>query len=237
MWVEQAVFTSAQTRQVRGYHLVARSPGIPDALAQSLAVWGPTHDALLDDAIDSCSVNYFVAHDEWGVLSRTVYGPSEYSSRGGFRLETNLLVVRREQLSGYGHNPHPLFCTALALGHLRLRPSAPVTLKPVELPDMSLLADQPDGATNSLCAELTERIVRHLPDERVAVIGVPDPWIMLRHVIDQLPQDIRSTLSFTTGLKPSLRRPFTLQFLSSANRTIRHTLGSSGIVAIDADTL
>ena len=237
MWVEQAVFTSAQTRHARGYHLVARSPGIQDALAQTLAVWGPTHDALLEDAIDFCSLNYFVAHDEWGVLSRTVYGPSEYSGRGGFRLETNLLVVRREQLSGYGHNPHAMFGTALALGHLRLRQSAPTTLKPIELPGMSLLADQPNGTTNSRCEELTEQILRHLPDERVAVIGIPEPWTMLRHVLSHLPQDVRSSISFTTGLKPSLRRPFALQFLSSANRTMRHTLGSSGIVAIEADSL
>jgi hypothetical protein len=102
---------------------------------------------------------------------------------------------------------------------------------------MSLLADQSDGTTNTLCEELTKRILGHLSEERVAVIGIPDPWTVLRHVMNQLPQDVRSTISFTTGLKPSLRRPFTLQFLSSANRTMRQTLGSSGIIAIDADSL
>ena len=45
--IEQAVFTSAETDQSAGYQLVATSKGISDVNARELAVWGPSHDAML----------------------------------------------------------------------------------------------------------------------------------------------------------------------------------------------
>ncbi len=236
MFVEQALFTSAQTRQARGYHLVARSPGITDELAQTLSVWGPTHDSLVGPDVGFHSLNYFAAADGWGVLSRTVLGESEFSDRGGFRVETNLLLVRREQLSGYRDDPLALGRTALALGYLRLRTSSPGELAPIELPGSSVLCDPAGGhlSADTPLSELTGRILDELRDRRVVVIGARNPVPIVSSVLCRLPDRDRASFSFTTGLKPSLHRRFDLQFLPTAESRSQRQLEASGIVCIDA---
>jgi len=235
MLVEQALFTSAQTRQARGYHLVARSPGVTDRMAQTISVWGPTHDSLLGDSVDFHSLNYFAVEEDWGVLSRTVYGQSEYSSRGGFRVETNLIVIHREQLSGYEHNPLALGRMLLALGHLRLRNTPPGTLQPIELPCSSVCCEQTKRGEDSHQA-LTDEILDKMRDRRVAVIGAPNPLSVVASVLNRLPKRSRAGLSFTTGLKPSLHRRFDLHFLPAAEKRSRRELEASAIVCIEAQT-
>ncbi len=237
MFVEQALFTSAQTRQARGYHLVARSPGITDELAQILSVWGPTHDSLVGPDVGFHSLNYFAASDDWGVLSRSVLGESEFSGRGGFRVETNLLLMRREQLAGYGYDPLALGRTALALGHLRLRTCSPGELTPIELPCSSLLCEPAAGRhwlADTPPSELTDRILNKLRDHRVAVIGARDPVPVVSNVLSRLTDRDRVSFSFTTGLKPSLHRKFDLQFLPTAESRSQRQLEASGIVCVDA---
>ena len=46
--IEQAVFTSIETGDSTGYHVVARSPGVCPSDARELCAWGPTHDSILD---------------------------------------------------------------------------------------------------------------------------------------------------------------------------------------------
>jgi hypothetical protein len=58
MKAERAIFTSGQSRDVRGYHLVARSPGIDDELAQRLSVSAPSHDSLEGTDLSASSWNY-----------------------------------------------------------------------------------------------------------------------------------------------------------------------------------
>ena len=49
MPADQAIFTSLVRRGKSGYHLVARSPGITEAEAGSLARWAPSHGGLIVD--------------------------------------------------------------------------------------------------------------------------------------------------------------------------------------------
>ncbi|MGD9856154.1 MAG: hypothetical protein AB7U20_14515 [Planctomycetaceae bacterium] len=233
MLVEQALFTSAQTRQSRGYHLVARSPGVTDRLVQTLSVWGPTHDSLIGKTADAISLNYFAADDDWRVLSRTVYGPSEYSGRGGFRVETNLALLRRGQLSGYGNNPLAVARIILALGYLRLRTSAKSDLNPLKLPESTLIAERMGAEQDVRRKSLIDEILDKLRDRRVAVIGERDAASVVASVLNRLPERHRDSLSFTTGLKPSLHRKFDLQFLPSAENHARRELEASGVVCLD----
>ncbi|MBX3438740.1 MAG: hypothetical protein KF861_14695 [Planctomycetaceae bacterium] len=234
MLVEQALFTSAQTQNARGYHLVARSPGVPDQLARTLAVWGPTHDSLLGKEVDFQSLNYLPAADEWAAVSRTVYGQSEYSSRGGFRVETNLILLRREQLRGYGFNPLAFARTVLALGHLRLRKNAAVDLDRVELPQSSLACLYGDQESNTEPSPLVSAILERLRHERVAVIGDVDAESIVSSVLARLPERSRASLSYTTGLKPTLHRRFDLQFHPAADKHARRELEAAGIACLDA---
>ena len=57
--IEQAVFTSARTDRGLGYQIVATSPGVAEAVRRELAIWGPSHDSLLETGGDAVSFNFF----------------------------------------------------------------------------------------------------------------------------------------------------------------------------------
>lgn len=234
MQVEQALFTSAQTRHARGYHLVARSPGITDEMAKALAVWSPSHDSLVENHAAAESLNYYRLNHEWAALTRSVNGESEYSNRGGLRLETNMLVFRAKQLAGYDEHPLLLADTALSLGHLRLRDQTPQQLDVIDLPhsswgriDDALIPCEGDR-------NFAERVVDQLTRRRVIMIGVDRPKTLVQAVFDQLPRKERGRVTFSTGLRPSLHRPFSLQFLPSLDGRLRERMAVADVVCLDA---
>jgi hypothetical protein len=65
--------------------------------------------------------------------------------------------------------------------------------------------------------------------ERVAVAGAADPLGLAADLISRIPGPQRLDLSFTTGLRPSLSRPFRLHFVSSADAALKRMLTTQGI--------
>ncbi|MCA9112236.1 MAG: hypothetical protein KDA52_19940 [Planctomycetaceae bacterium] len=233
MQVEQALFTSAQTRHARGYHLVARSSGITDNMAKALAVWSPSHDSLVESHAAAESLNYYRLNDEWAALTRSVNGESEYSNRGGLRLETNMLVFRASQLAGYDHHPLLLADTALSLGHLRLRDRTPQQLGTIELPQSSWGRIDEPGLNDESSHEFAVRVIKQLTRSRVMIIGAARPKMMVQAVLDRLPPRVRGRVTFSTGLRPSLHRPFSLQFLPQLDDRLREKMASADVVCLD----
>ena len=83
--IEQAVFTSAPTHRATGYQLIGRSPGLAEDDARELAVWGPSHDSLLDLGPDAVVSGRAAAHlhglDGFGEGPLEFLGPRSYRSR------------------------------------------------------------------------------------------------------------------------------------------------------------
>ncbi len=233
MLVEQALFTSAQTQHARGYHLVARSPGITDDMVKALAVWSPSHDSLVESHASAESLNYYRLDDDWAALTRSVNGESEYSNRGGLRLETNMLVFRASQLAGYDHHPLSLANTALSLGHLRLRARTPQQLEVIELPQSSWGKLAETDSSDETDHDFIERIVRELTRSRVMIIGAAQPRSVVQAVLDQLPEHERGRITFSTGLRPSLHRPFGLQFLPHLDDRLRGKMAAADVTCLD----
>ncbi len=102
---ERAVFTSACTKSVRGYHLVAHSPGVNDDIAQALCQWSPTHNGLNDTELTATSLNYFPIDGEYFGISRSIIGGAEYSGRNALQTVTSILVGRLSDLELYDDNP------------------------------------------------------------------------------------------------------------------------------------
>jgi hypothetical protein len=235
MQVEQAVFTSRQSRTNQGYHLVSRSPGIPEGLAHRLSQFGPTHGSLVGDEDDCESLNYFSAEGGCAVVSRTMYGGPEYSSRGALQVVTTMLVLRHEQLAGYDYNPLAVARVALILGQLRLPHDWPARVPPVALPQRGLSAAALPAAAGCVDEALVSRAFNYLGQrERIALVGVRAPGHMLAHLIDRTPVQERLQLSFATGLKPSQLRPFRLQFLPASAAGPTSRLASLGIRCLAA---
>jgi hypothetical protein len=230
MHVEQAVFTSAQTSRMRGYHLVARSAGIDDDLAQQLTRWGPTNGSLLDDDINACSLNYFPLDEGCLAATRSVYGGPEYSNRGELRVVTIMLVLRRPQLAGYANNPLAVMRAAQALGHLRLPRELPPRLASLELPEDTWIGDAPATPLSPSDQSLRDEAVESLRNGvRVAVAGLHKPLAALEALVHLLTPPERLELSFTSGLKPSVRRGFRLHLCGSLEPASRRRLESLGL--------
>jgi hypothetical protein len=242
MLLEQALFTSAQTRQVNGYHLVARSAGIDDAVARELTRWSPSHGGIAGTEADCWSLNFFPVNAECLCLSRTVYGGVEYSRRGGWKVVTRMLLFTPGQLRGYKDDPLSLARAALALGHLRLEAAVPARLPRVELPDSTACHCLPnawDGLPRGAgevfgqqCASNRsgEAAALLASGERLALVGHAQPLAALEAVFAQLAPAERMRTSFTTGLRPSVHREFRLHFLPEApGAATRQQLAAQGI--------
>ncbi|QDU40440.1 hypothetical protein Mal4_47970 [Maioricimonas rarisocia] len=234
MIVEQAVFTSVQTRSAQGYHLVARSPGVNERLAQTLAQWGPSQGALVGRDVDDNSLSCFATDDGRVVLMRSVYGGPEYSGRGSLQVVTYYAICRRQDLAGYDDNSLRLARVLLAQGHLRLQTDFARPLASLDLPDHAS-ARPADRMARDSSAPLAATILEQLDaDQRIAVVGAIDAWKTLEGVLQQIPAAWRLELSFTTGLNPSVHRRFLLHFLPEADTRRRSDLQRQGIMCVDA---
>jgi hypothetical protein len=70
--------------------------------------------------------------------------------------------------------------------------------------------------------------------QRVALIGIEDPAATLHVILRRMHRAARPDFSFTTGLRPTVRRPFRLHFLPTGDAPRLRELESLGITPIDA---
>jgi hypothetical protein len=144
-------------------------------------------------------------------------------------------VLTTPQSSRYQHHPLRVFHTASTLGHLRLLPQTSERLPIVELPDEVPYCVQRLLPENGHSPELLQHAFRQVSLGRsVALIGVPHPLAALNYLFDRLPDDQRRELSFSLGLKVTVRRPARVYLLSRANPALRAQLNLMGIECVSA---
>jgi hypothetical protein len=216
--IEQAVFTSACTREQDGYHLVATSPGVSAQDARELVVWGPTHDSLAEHCSVSGSINYHALPSGLHCVSRTSAAGSEYSDRGGHRIYTHCLLVPTNVMWRFANNPFRVAEAASASGRLDVMEKVPGQLEPFRLIgratplDHELLRWMAYDLGPRTCAALVEAAVS---GRFVRIIEGPPPERLLPGLISLLPPPCRRDLSMSTGLRHSTRRPYRLMFLET----------------------
>jgi len=216
-WIEQAVFTSAQTDRLAGYQVVATSPGVSEADARELAVWGPSHNALLEPSPSAVSYNFHPLSGGSYCVGRTTSAGWEYSHRGGSRIYTQCLIVPPSTLARFANNPFSLLRAALAAGVLRLHDKVPERLEPLRLAGRAAVVDQ--ALLARLCANpgpdwLASLVQAALTSPTVAVTAGPSAEHLIAGLVNCLPPECRLQFSFSTGLKFSSRRPFRVIALS-----------------------
>ncbi|HUT13864.1 MAG TPA: hypothetical protein VMY42_25470 [Thermoguttaceae bacterium] len=215
--VEQAVFTSARTDRSAGYQVVSQSPGVCEADVRELAVWGPSHDSLLESGPEAVSLNFHPLPSGAYCVSRTTPAGFEYSSRGGHRIYTQCLVVPPEVLARFANNPFALSRAALAGGTLRTFDPVPEKLEPLLLPGKAAPVDQnllTRLANNPGAKHLVALLDAALASGCLAVAGRPTAGELIAGLFSCLPVECRTEFSFSTGLKFSSRRPFRIVAMS-----------------------
>jgi hypothetical protein len=215
--VEQAVFTSAETDRSAGYQVVAQSPGVCEADVRELAVWGPSHDSLLEWGPEAASINFHPLPSGAFCVSRTTAAGWEYSSRGGHRVYTQCLIVPPEVLRRFANHPLALMRAVLAGGMLQVYECVPRRLEPLRLAggaapvNQTLLARL---AANPGPRSMATLVQAAFDSACLAVAGRPSAGELIAGLLNCLPPECRPDFSFSTGLKFSSRRPFRILALS-----------------------
>ena len=210
MHIPQAIFTSVRGKRLDGYQLAARSEEVDDELARDLQAWGPAHDSLLHPREGIESINFHpLAGGKWYVLSRTVCSGAEYSGRAGGRVYTQMFLLPPDGLSRFANNPFLVLRSLRAAGRLVVYDDVPDALRSLRL--VGRAAEHETDDRNQVPSGTLTALERALRESHsVAVLGVKEaePWFSA--LFRRLGVDDRLQTSFSTGLKPSLGRPFKL---------------------------
>lgn len=231
--VEQAVFTSCANGSVQGYQLVSRSPGIDERVAQALRQWSPTHNGLESADKDACSINFFPIDKKRVAIGRTLFGLSEYSSRGSLQTVTLYLVTSLDHLMAFNGDAWVMASIARSIGLLRFDRNISAKLPTALMPSSTILGATPVTCSDKQAAEQSIELMNR--GRQVAVVGVDNPTPILRLIIHQLNIQQRLAMSFATGLQHSCQRKFQLEFHKSASTDLRYSLSQDNISIVQPE--
>ena len=207
--LEQAIFTSAQTRRGDGYQLVAQSKGVSQTDARELTAWGPSHDALLFPEQGGVSFNFFALSRGAFALGRTTAEGAEYSRRGGMRIYTHFLIALPETLARFANNPVALLKAARADGVLDPKQAVETQLPGIVISGSASVVDRMSiqrTRDEIGVLQLAPILDAMLSGDNVAIAGSQAPEALFSALLSLLPPDCRTAFSFATGLKFSRRR-------------------------------
>jgi hypothetical protein len=236
MRLEQAIFTSVRSERLDGYQLAATSPGIGGDIARELSVWGPAHDSLWRSDHGATSVNFHPLSGDLCCLSRTTLSGAEYSGRGGGRVYTQMLVLPRSALERFDHDPFLVLQAIEAAGRLVIYEQLPESLPTLPLLGRGTssavhLQGIIDQAGATTVAEIAAALIEGAP---VAVVSNLPADRLFQAALHQLSPSERQEVSFTTGLRPSQRRPFGLSLLLDDTSLIRQSQRLTGGRVVEA---
>jgi hypothetical protein len=236
MRLEQAIFTSVRSSRLEGYQLAAHSAGVSDALAKELMTWGPAHDSLWDTRHDARSVNFHPLTTGDFCLSCTTLAGAEYSGRSGGRVYTQMFVLPPEVLDRFTCDPFQALRALAAAGRLVVHDKIPETLSTVPLLGRGAKPD--DAMAQQVIEEVGVKVFGDLAEavaasKSVAVVTSGHVERLFQALLHAFSPPDRLTISFTTGLKDSPRRPFKLFVLPNDPTIVRQAQRVSGVRIID----
>ena len=219
-----------------GYQLAARSSGISESLAKELTGWGPAHDSLWDTRRDARTVNFHPLISGDFCLSWTTIGGAEYSGRGGGRVYTQMFILPREALTRFACDPFLVLRALSAAGRLVVLEQVPETISAVPLlgrcdrPDASLATQVIDEIGAAIYNDLVDAVAN---SKHIAVLTNGQVERLFQSILHTFSPEDRLTISFTTGLKDSPRRPFKLFVLPNDPTVVRQSQRLSGARIVD----
>ena len=223
MQVGQAIVSSIASKSRVQNEIVSRSSEIDDRLARALCTWSPCRGQLAFGRTES--YNFFRPDDKTLAIARSMRGELEHSRYGGRHIVSQVVVLDREQLSGYHDNIVLLVRMLNSMGLLSLRLRIPDQLPSLELPDYSLPA--PDQFERADLAAETQKILRAINiHQHVVILGLENPMAFLCAFLADIPATQRLKISFATALSLTDERPFNLQFFYEADCALERELAS-----------
>jgi len=199
-------------------------------------VWGRAHDSLWDTRRDARSVNFHSLASGDYCLSCTTLAGAEYSGRRGGRVYTQMFVLPRDVLDRFADDPFLVLRALAAAGRLVVHDQVPEKLPSAPLlgrsdrPDASLVTQVLDEVGSTVFDELVDAIGR---STNVAVLTSGHVERLFQALLHAFTPEERLSLSFTTGLKDSPRRPFKLFVLPNDPAIVRQSQRLNGAKVVD----
>ena len=211
-FIEQAVFTSVCTENARGYQLASSSKGVSNDDKRFLATSGPSHDSLLNTSPGAYSVSCQEFESGCHCIGRTTVAGEEYSNRKGPRIYTQYLLVPTEVFARFSYSPFAFLRAATASGHICVHDNVPSELKSFRLIGRASSVDDRAVAkfvdthgVHKFVAMVKQAIV-----QPSLMIISKDPTAAIESLLSCLSLELRKSVSFSTFLRFSPRRPFRL---------------------------
>ncbi len=221
--IAQAIFTSLRGERLAGYQLSSRSRGIDDDTAQQLSNWGPAHDSI-ETRLSRSSVNVHALSSDRTCISYTQLAGAEYSGRSGGRVYTHSFILPTEALAHFQSNPLAILRAFRSAGRTQPRRDPPAELDAFQLVGRATgsISTRQNQVHTLLADSEREKLICALSAERPVFLAGDEPLESLfEAVLHLLPDEMRSRVSFTTGLRTSPRRPFQLQAVAADPVVIR----------------
>ena len=231
MRLEQAIFTSVRSERLDGYQLAARSSGVSDELAKELTAWGPAHDSLWDTRPTPRSVNFHPLTD--GRLlpfaDHASPAPNTAAAAAGGSIRRCSSSCRDRHARGspairsWSCEPWPprAGCIVYDVGAARAAATIPLIGRAAATSrrlDVSEI-DREGRGRNDRRADRDGR-----PPKRPSPSSptCPSSGCSRPSCISSSRAE-RLNVSFTTGLKPSSRRPFKLSIVPDDPSLVRQS--------------
>lgn len=232
--IDQAIFTSTQSGQNEGYHLAAHGRSLPADEIRELVQWGPAHDSL--QAGSRISLNFHPLSSGRICCSMTTMAGAEYSGRGGERVYTHMFVAPEAVFSLFHGHAFRLLDALVAAGHARTLNTLPPELPQVELcrgcsrlnfPNLEAVLKRVSPL------KLAGLIAATISQSAVGIASPACPRQLFSAICDLFPPSRRGLVSFTTGLRPSPRRPYRLCILPQDPQQQRQAARTTNLLIID----
>jgi hypothetical protein len=230
-----ATFTSAQNRTMSGYQLVERSHTIDDLLARQLTRWSPSHNSLWHNSPATYSYNFYrCGHRDFG-FSRTCYGGPEYSGRTGMNVFTRILVLSESEFSQFNYDATSVIKLAAASGawHLNLANDFEAIDDCVMRPSLLGQGKTETDQHCSISLQLMQMLAR---DNQLAVLGCEDSLGLISSLYNRIDVNMRSEISFSTGLRPTKTRPFRLHFFNHMSESLKADIAREKMPVLNCQT-
>jgi hypothetical protein len=232
MLVSQAIVSTPSSRALKQNELVSSTDSIDDELAQLLCHWSPQRNDMAYG--QSQSINFFQPASDTFAISRSFFGELDSNLDGGRRIVSHFVLFDREQLSGYHNNIALVVHVLRSHGSMLFQTNVPERLPMLEVPELAFV--EMGEFSRSDCSAETERIAHAIDIHgEVVILGLKNPIAFLCSFLADFPRSQRLDFSFSTGLKVSNERRYTIQFFPVEEPGLLQDLANRQLRTISLD--
>ncbi len=232
---EQAIFTSVRTPMGEGYRIIAASKGLKPEEQQAITRRSPSHDALASTNDNAMGLSFYKLPTGRLCLAFSRYAGAEHTGRGGQRVYTQIVVLESADFEKFGYNAMQVFRALKAEGMTNPVLNPPRVLNKASLnPDASPWTGDCCRVLDSLPFSWQSHFLHQLISRQSIVVQTQsNPFAAIESLLLGLPGSMRTEVSFSAGLRFSVGRVFTVNFVNEKQQTLETRASGQPVLLFD----